>query len=126
MGVKPRGSKPGVPVTAAVSPNTLNKGLRVYCETWQQSQRKEVSRFIDSKNARIPLVSGISDLSHSDASVSQDGLSQDTKTFLSGSTVQFRQQLTTLDRALSVSFKSAEVCDGFQVIPTLKHFQGWQ
>lgn len=64
---KPRGSKPGLPVTAAVSPNILNKGQRVYCETWQKPQREEVSRFVDSKNTRIQLVSGIPGLHYSNA-----------------------------------------------------------
>lgn len=63
---KPRGSKPGLPVAAAVPPNTLSKGRRIYCETWQKPQR-DVSRFVDGKDAKVELVSGVSGLRHSDA-----------------------------------------------------------
>lgn len=112
---KPRGSKPGLPVTAAVSSNTLHQGQRVYCETWQQPLREEVSRFVDSKDARITYRLSLG----SQARVTpmhrhlRMVSGHKNRTFLSGSIVQFRQWLTTLDRALSVSFKSAEVCDGF-------------
>lgn len=53
------------------------------------------------------------------------GLGTEVSVFLSRSTVQVRQWVTTPGKAMSVSFTPDDICDGLQLTATLKHFHVW-
>lgn len=83
-------------------------------------------RSVGRKDARTGIISGVSGLCHPGAREWQTaGLGTEVSIFLSRSTVQIRQWVTTPGKALSVPFTPEDSCDGLQLTATLKHFHVW-